>query len=79
MRQIADEGGVLRFTGSLCSEGDLEAASGISTRCPSYRIDEEDEDYLEGARSCFNCRYRRWIAGGFSCVRAFPPLASGRG
>ena len=60
------------FTGGVESARDLSAAAGIAAACPSYLIDEDDEDYLDGARSCFNCRYRRWTADGFSCLQGFP-------
>jgi hypothetical protein len=63
----------MRFLGSILVQEDRDAAVALALSCASYRIDEDDEDYLDGAQSCFNCRYRRWLAEGFSCAKDFPP------
>lgn len=67
----------LRFVGTIGDQEDLDAAARLAQSCRVYRIDEDDEDYLDGERSCFNCRYRRWLADGFCCARDFPPEAGG--
>ena len=69
MRQIVERDGSVVFRGDLAIEDDLRAASAVAKKCPVYSIDEDDEDYCEGARTCFNCRYRRWLADGFSCAK----------
>ena len=69
MKQIVEYGNNFRFRGSLESADDLLAASEIAGECPVYSIDEDDEDYCEGKMTCFNCRYRRWLADGFQCVK----------
>ncbi len=63
------EGAAISFCGSIGNTDDLIAASEIARRCAAYSIDDDDEDYCEGARTCFNCRYRRWLADGFQCVK----------
>lgn len=69
MRQIEGNGGSLTFRGDLENADDSLAAAKIAAKCPAYVIDEDDEDYCEGAMTCFNCRYRRWLADGFACTR----------
>jgi hypothetical protein len=62
-------GGCFRFLGSIENEEDTLAAVGIAAKCKEYSIDDDDEDYCEGARTCFNCRYRRWLSDGFECLK----------
>lgn len=70
MRQVKKgSAGSSTFRGSVENEEDLLAASIIAETCTAYSVDEDDEDYCEGVRTCFNCRYRRWIEDGFSCVK----------
>jgi len=69
LRQIKERRGGLTFCGSLQNGDDLLAASEIAAKCAVYSMDEDDEDYCEGARTCFNCRYRRWLTDGFECAR----------
>jgi hypothetical protein len=69
VRQIKEDTGGFRFCGSIEDTEDLLAASAIAGKCPAYAIDDDDEDYCEGARTCFNCRYRRWLTEGFGCVK----------
>jgi hypothetical protein len=62
----------LRFAGTIGDQQDLDAAARLALSCRVYRIDTDDEDFLDGVRSCFNCRYRRWLSNGFSCAKGFP-------
>jgi hypothetical protein len=62
-------GGDLEFRGSVDSDDDLAAAAWAASMCGTYRRDDEDEDPLGGALSCFGCRYRRWIPDGFTCMK----------
>lgn len=71
MRQIVKGGNGFRFLGFIENQEDYVAASEIAGKCAAYSIDEDDEDYCEGTRTCFNCRYRRWLADGFQCVKDF--------
>lgn len=40
--------------------------------CSSFMADNDEEEYAvpQGAKSCFNCLYRRWIHSGFRCMKA---------
>jgi hypothetical protein len=69
MRQIEETAGSLVFRGNLDDTEDCLAASEIAEKCPCYIIDEDDEDYCDGARTCFNCRFRRWVPDGFTCMK----------
>lgn len=69
MGEIVEDAGRFRFEGSIEDREDSIAASEWATKCPAYSIDDDDEDYCEGARTCFNCRYRRWLADGFECMK----------
>lgn len=69
MRQIEENAGSLVFRGNLDDAGDSLAAFEIAGKCPVYVIDEDDEDYCDGARTCFNCRFRRWLPEGFACMK----------
>jgi hypothetical protein len=61
--------GQLEFRGSLDSNDDLATVARAAAACGAYRRDDEDEDPLSGALSCFGCRYRRWVPGGFTCMK----------
>lgn len=68
----ADSGAV--FIGSVDSEGDLAAAAAIALTCAGFTRDDDDECYVDGdASTCFNCRARRWITGGFTCMKGLLP------
>lgn len=45
---------------------DPEAARAAA--CDGYRRDDEDET-VDDTVSCYNCRYRRWTAQSFTCMR----------
>ena len=55
------EGATFRF-----GRRDPEAAR--AAICGTYRRDDEDETVDETV-SCYNCRYRRWTAQSFTCMR----------
>lgn len=69
MGQIVRLNGGTMFRGDLEVTEDLLAAELLAGKCPAYAMDDDDEDYCDGARTCFNCRYRRWLADGFECAR----------
>lgn len=69
MRQIVKYGDSFHFVGSIDNGKDYRAALDIAAGCPTYGVDDDDEDYCEGERTCFNCRYRRWLTGGFECMK----------
>jgi hypothetical protein len=59
----------VRFVGSLDADGDVAQAARLAAVCGAYRRDDEDEDPLDGAVNCFGCRFRRWAADGFTCMK----------
>lgn len=62
------------FVGNLDDDADLAAAAAIAASCAGFSRDDDDECYLEGdGASCFNCRARRWVRGGFTCSRGLLP------
>ena len=63
----------IRFVGSVDSDGDVGEAAIIASACDAYRVDVDDEDPLGGEGNCFSCRYRRWVPGGFSCMKTLLP------
>jgi hypothetical protein len=69
MRQIREEAGRFIFIGTVEDEADLLSASEIAAKCSAYSIDDADEIFAEGSTTCFNCRYRRWLADGFECMK----------
>jgi hypothetical protein len=45
-------------------------AARIASACEGYSRDDDDECYVGGeAANCFDCRARRWMQGGFSCMK----------
>jgi hypothetical protein len=63
-----DSGAV--FDGNVDSAADLSATAAIASQCAGYSRDDDDECYVDGDDpTCFNCRARRWMAEGFSCMK----------
>jgi len=46
---------------------DYTAAARAAEACPVFREDVEEEWVTDEARSCYNCRLRRWTADSFQC------------
>ena len=69
MALVSGDGPDAVFRGSLDHQEDVAAAAARAASCGIFHPDDEDEDYLAGARNCFGCRYRRWVSGGFTCLR----------
>lgn len=46
---------------------DWEKAREAAQDCDKFILDVEDEIIADDLRSCYNCRYRRWTAEGFTC------------
>jgi hypothetical protein len=44
-----------------------DAAAAAALQCPGFVPDVEEEQVADEARSCYNCRYRRWSATSFTC------------
>jgi len=47
----------------------LQAAAHLAHGCAGFSADDDDECYVGEGRSCFDCGARRWVPGGFSCMR----------
>ena len=43
------------------------AAARAALDCSRFVADVEEELVSDDARSCYNCRYRRWSASSFTC------------
>lgn len=41
----------------------------IATMCEAFLPDDEEEWVAESVVNCLNCRRRRWISGGFQCMK----------
>ena len=48
---------------------DYEEAKKDAENCPYYSDDYEEEWVTADKRSCYNCRYRRWTAESFTCMK----------
>ena len=70
---VRRDGDAVWFEGDIDEEADLRAAADIARECSAYAVDDDEECYLEGARTCFDCRYRRWRPGGFTCMKGLLP------
>ena len=46
---------------------DWAGAARAAGDCKSFIPDVEEEQVADAARSCYNCRYRRWTAASFTC------------
>ena len=46
-----------------------EFAVKTALACTFFVIDDEEEVVCDDARSCYNCRYRRWTADSFECMK----------
>lgn len=63
---ISDETHRKVFT---AGRNDYCAAALEAERCSDFRPDEEDEWIADEVLSCYNCRYRRWTAQSFACMK----------
>ncbi len=56
--------------GSVDDDADLLVVAAIAERCSAFSRDDDDECYVDSdGPTCFNCRGRRWLPEGFSCMR----------
>ncbi len=44
-------------------------AAEIAAACAAFSLDVEEELIAEEEVSCYNCRYRRWTAQAFACLK----------
>ena len=64
---IKNEAGQVQFKGG---KNDWSEAAEIAGSCPHFLEDYEGEIVAEEARSCYNCRFRRWTAASFVCLKS---------
>lgn len=70
MARIIDTESGIVFEGSIDDPEDVRAAAAAASRCQAFARDDDDECYADGdGPTCFNCRARRWVRGGFTCMR----------
>lgn len=48
---------------------DWERVHCIAKDCPAFLEDDEDECVSALNPSCYNCKYRRWTAHAFTCMK----------
>jgi len=46
-----------------------DMAAEIAEACAAFSLDVEEELIAEEEVSCYNCRYRRWTAETFVCLK----------
>ncbi len=46
-----------------------EASRAACDACGYFKADDEDEQVDTVLTSCYNCRYRRWLADSFKCMK----------
>lgn len=63
--------GIRQFIGDPGAKEDFYASTLLAKACSNFREDDNEEIYVENARSCYNCRYRRWARQGFTCHKNF--------
>jgi hypothetical protein len=63
MWRISREG-EREFTGG---RDEWHVAARLAATCRSFHPDVEEEQIADEARSCYNCRYRRWTRASFTC------------
>lgn len=50
-------------------QDDYSTAAQLAGACPFFREDYVEELMAEEAVSCYNCRYRKWTAESFICLK----------
>lgn len=73
---IKIQNGVKQFYGNEDLPNVLNTTISMATNCGEFQMDVEDEIIYENLTTCYNCRYRRWNANGFSCFKDFPISSS---
>lgn len=48
---------------------DYREAAALAEACKSFVEDYEEELMADEKISCYNCRYRRWTANSFQCLK----------
>ena len=61
----------IRFVGELSDKASVQATVDLALECTTYIEDDEDEQVINEAITCWNCRYRIWRTKGFTCYNKF--------
>ncbi len=70
MTPIIDTDSGAVFSGSVDDDEAVNAAATIARDCLGFSADDDDECYVDaGEPNCFNCRGRRWVQNGFTCLK----------
>ncbi len=48
---------------------DRPGAARVAGKCRYFQMDVEEELVADESVSCYNCRYRRWTAESFTCLK----------
>jgi hypothetical protein len=48
-------------------KNDWPGAAQVAEQCAVFHEDVEEEIVADDLRSCYNCRFRRWTEGSFTC------------
>lgn len=54
---------------TVSGKEDWEGAAFVAESCPGFHMDVEEELIADELVSCYNCRYRRWTADAFDCLK----------
>lgn len=52
-----------------CGTEDWLTAARAAALCVGFSPDVEEEQVADEARSCYNCRYRRWSVDSITCCK----------
>jgi len=63
---IKNELGQFEYAGG---KEDWEKVLQIARSCDKFVLDDEDELVSDEDRSCYNCRFRRWMEKSFVCMK----------
>ncbi|MBR4767017.1 MAG: molybdopterin biosynthesis protein MoeB [Clostridia bacterium] len=66
MIQWIEKNGKTVFAGG---KNAFDDAARAAENCPFFSEDCEDELVCDDEVSCYNCRYRRWTAENFECMK----------
>lgn len=74
-KYFTSSNGIKLFTGNADNPNAFKTTVLMAENCPSFQMDVEEEVVYEQLNTCYNCRYRRWNAKGFSCYKDFPEIS----
>jgi hypothetical protein len=61
-----DQTGAAAFNGG---KENWSVAAAVAAACTWFVADVDEEMVADDERSCYNCRYRRWTAASFNCLK----------